>query len=196
MAGVAAALGSPAVGTLGFVFYESWTGSPGALNMVKGLAAGGVFLAISVATGLRRRAAGRAVDVGYLVASAFIGITLGDTAWLQALQLLGARKTILLNSLQPFIAWIFGVPPFPWPLARDLSASEARRRVVRCLQARRSCASARCRRGPSPGSSSPCLAWASSRSARRSRSLRRRRRAMMVGRRGRRAGGGYGGATL
>ena len=73
MAGVAAALGAPAVGTLGFVFYESWTGSPGALNMVKGLAAGGVFLAISVATGLRRRAAGRAVDVGYLVASAFIG---------------------------------------------------------------------------------------------------------------------------
>ena len=113
MAGVAAALGSPAVGTLGFVFYESWTGSPGALNMVKGLAAGGVFLAISVATGLRRRAAGRAIDMGYLVASAFIGITLGDTAWLQALQLLGARKTILLNSLQPFIAWIFGVPPFP-----------------------------------------------------------------------------------
>jgi hypothetical protein len=33
--GVAAALGAPFVGTLGFVFYESWTGSASALNTVK-----------------------------------------------------------------------------------------------------------------------------------------------------------------
>ena len=54
----------------------------------QGLAAGGVFCALSLSTGARHRFAGRAIDLGYLVLSAFVGITLGDTAWLQALQLL------------------------------------------------------------------------------------------------------------
>ena len=136
-AGVAAALGAPCVGTLGFVFCESalpprppntsapascgaltthvcaradesWTGSASALNTVKGLAAGGLFFALAMATGLRRRVAGRQLDVAYLVLSGFVGITVGDTCWLQALQMLGARRTVLLDSLKPFVAWVFG----------------------------------------------------------------------------------------
>ena len=106
--GVAAALGSPAVGTLGFVFYESWTRSASALNTLKGLAAGAVFCALSLSTGGRHRFAGRATDLAYLVLSAFVGITLGDTAWLHSLQLLGARRVVLLDSLKPFVAWILG----------------------------------------------------------------------------------------
>eukprot|EP01046_Picozoa_sp_COSAG06_P009935 COSAG06_NODE_531_length_14564_cov_23.708400_5_plen_329_part_00 len=106
--GVAAALGSPAVGTLGFIFYESWTKSASGLNMLKGLAAGGVFCVLALATGVRQRFAGGAVDVAYLVLSAFVGITVGDTAWLRALQLLGARRVVLLDSLKPFVAWLLG----------------------------------------------------------------------------------------
>ena len=106
--GVAAALGSPAVGTLGFVFYESWTRSASALNTLKGLAAGVVFCTLSLTTGGRHRFAGRATDLAYLVLSAFVGITLGDTAWLRSLQLLGARRVVLLDSLKPFVAWILG----------------------------------------------------------------------------------------
>eukprot|EP01043_Picozoa_sp_COSAG02_P000762 COSAG02_NODE_14_length_56855_cov_512.793661_43_plen_333_part_00 len=106
--GIAAALGSPAVGTLGFVFYESWTRSASALNTLKGLAAGAVFCTLSLSTGARARFAGRAGDLVYLVLSAFVGITLGDTAWLHSLQLLGARRVVLLDSLKPFVAWILG----------------------------------------------------------------------------------------
>ena len=39
------------------------------------------------------RVAGRSGDIARLLLSAFLGITLGDTAWLQALQLLGATRT-------------------------------------------------------------------------------------------------------
>eukprot|EP01043_Picozoa_sp_COSAG02_P009402 COSAG02_NODE_318_length_24799_cov_9.884615_2_plen_327_part_00 len=106
--GIAAALGSPAVGTLGFVFYESWTRSASALNTLKGLAAGVVFCTLSLSTGGRGRFAERASDLAYLVLSAFVGITLGDTAWLRSLQLLGARRVVLLDSLKPFVAWILG----------------------------------------------------------------------------------------
>ena len=106
--GLAAALGAPAVGTLGFVFYEAWGYSASLLNMVKGLGSGGVFLALALATGMQRRLVGRAGDVGSLVLSAFLGITLGDTAWLEALQLLGATRVILVTSLKPFVAWVFG----------------------------------------------------------------------------------------
>ena len=41
----------------------------------------------------RGRVAGRSGDIARLLLSAFLGITLGDTAWLQALQLLGATRT-------------------------------------------------------------------------------------------------------
>ena len=80
--GLGAALAAPALGTLGFVFYESWAYSASLLNLVKGLGSGGIFLALALARGMRRRVVGRAGDVGYLLLSAFLGITLGDTAWL------------------------------------------------------------------------------------------------------------------
>jgi drug/metabolite transporter (DMT)-like permease len=38
--------------------------------------------------------------VGMLVLSAFLGIAIGDIVWLQALQSLGARKLILVDSVK------------------------------------------------------------------------------------------------
>ena len=46
--------------------------------------------------------------VGYLILSSTIGIVIGDWTWLQALQLLGARRVILMDSLKPFLAALFG----------------------------------------------------------------------------------------
>ena len=42
-----------------------------------------------------------------LVASAFLGIALGDIIWLQALQTLGARRLILVDSIKPFVGAAF-----------------------------------------------------------------------------------------
>jgi drug/metabolite transporter (DMT)-like permease len=46
--------------------------------------------------------------VGFLTLSAFIGITVGDLAWLGALQTLGARRVIVVDTLKPFLAAVLG----------------------------------------------------------------------------------------
>ena len=46
--------------------------------------------------------------VDMLVLSAFLGITIGDIVWLQALQSLGARKLILVDSIKPFVGAFMG----------------------------------------------------------------------------------------
>lgn len=43
-----------------------------------------------------------------LILSSLLGIVIGDVAWLQALQLLGARRVIMVDSLKPFLASILG----------------------------------------------------------------------------------------
>merc|ERR1712216_426202 len=40
---------------------------------------------------------------GYLLLSSLIGIVVGDNMWLQALKLLGTRKTMLMDLLKPFV---------------------------------------------------------------------------------------------
>ena len=42
--------------------------------------------------------------VAWLVVSAFVGIVIGDNLWLHSLQVLGARRVILIDILKPFIA--------------------------------------------------------------------------------------------
>lgn len=47
-------------------------------------------------------------NVGFLVLSSTLGILVGDILWLEALRLLGAKHVIVMDSLKPFIAAIFG----------------------------------------------------------------------------------------
>lgn len=46
--------------------------------------------------------------LGWLVFSGFIGIVVGDTASLQSLRLIGARRYIMIDSLRPFISSLYG----------------------------------------------------------------------------------------
>jgi drug/metabolite transporter (DMT)-like permease len=114
--GVTAALGGPFVMTIGFILWEDhWKGSAFSLNLFKCCTASIGFLILSVSV-----RAGRDEDqlfppdiftkesVGFLLLSSTIGIVIGDLMWLEGLRLLGARRTIMMDSLKPFLAALFG----------------------------------------------------------------------------------------
>jgi drug/metabolite transporter (DMT)-like permease len=114
--GVAAALGGPFIMTIGFIIWEDhWKGSAFALNLFKCCTASIGFLVLSLSV-----RAGKDDDrlfasdiftrpaVGFLFLSSTIGIVIGDWTWLKGLQLLGARRVIMMDSLKPFLAALFG----------------------------------------------------------------------------------------
>lgn len=134
--GVIAAMGAPVVMSLGLLLWEKyWIGSAVMLNAVKCTIATVFFLAAvpfriqawrdglqltpkdlapltSNATASMQNSDRPDVPrVEMLVLSAFLGIALGDIVWLLALQALGARKLILVDSVKPFcgalFAWLF-----------------------------------------------------------------------------------------
>jgi drug/metabolite transporter (DMT)-like permease len=114
--GIAAALSAPLVMTIGFLFWQDhWKGSSFALNMFKACLASVAFLVTVVISAkidhgspLFPSEVFTTQAVGYLILSSTIGIVIGDWTWLQALQILGARRVILIDSLKPFLAALFG----------------------------------------------------------------------------------------
>ncbi|CAB9511866.1 EamA-like transporter family [Seminavis robusta] len=109
--GIVAALAAPLTMTLGFIVWDNhWTGSAFALNMFKCNLASIWFVVLSATT--RDDPFSAQVftgdSVGFLMLSSAIGILVGDFAWLEALRLLGARKVIVMDSLKPFLAAVFG----------------------------------------------------------------------------------------
>ena len=86
--------------TLGFIVWDKvWTGSAIQLNAFKCTLASAMFAAVlsiwpSEARGLRGtwECGGSETCLPMLLLSAFIGITVGDNVWLQALKVLGARR--------------------------------------------------------------------------------------------------------
>ena len=48
------------------------------------------------------------ISTAMLVLSSFLGIVIGDNTWLQALQILGARKVIIVDSVKPFVGALLG----------------------------------------------------------------------------------------
>ena len=92
--------------TVGFIFWDTvWTGSAFMLNLIKCSLASLMFLAVI----LIFHEEARGLDIGMdcasgsdntvvapclpmLFVSAFVGITIGDNVWLQALKDLGARR--------------------------------------------------------------------------------------------------------
>jgi drug/metabolite transporter (DMT)-like permease len=116
--GVAAALGGPFVMTIGFIIWEDhWKGSAFSLNLFKCCTASIGFLILSLTV----RGQGQDDNeqafpsdiftrqaVGFLFLSSTIGIVIGDLMWLEGLRLLGARRVIMMDSLKPFLAALFG----------------------------------------------------------------------------------------
>jgi drug/metabolite transporter (DMT)-like permease len=129
--GILAALASPLVMTMGFLVWEDhWKGSAYALNMYKCCTASIGFLVLSLTIQSHHESTTEdsargvlfpaeiftAQSVGFLMLSSTIGILIGDWTWLQALQLMGARRVILMDSIKPFLAALFGW----WLLDEDL----------------------------------------------------------------------------
>lgn len=128
--GILAALASPLVMTMGFLVWEDhWKGSAYALNLYKCSTASIGFLVLSLIIQSNHETDDNspggilfpteiftARSVGFLMLSSTIGILIGDWTWLQALQLMGARRVILMDSIKPFLAALFGW----WLLDEDL----------------------------------------------------------------------------
>eukprot|EP00667_Euglena_gracilis_P010630 EG_transcript_10829 len=113
LVGIGAALLAPFLMTVGFIILDKdWGGSAFALNVFKCGLASGLFLVVVVvssAEDMTTAFAGCTTQtVVLLMLSAFLGITLADIALLQALQLLGAKRVIIIETLKPFLAALLG----------------------------------------------------------------------------------------
>ena len=108
--GVAAALGAPFVMSLGLLLWEKhWIGSAVLLNATKCTIATVFFVSLvpmrvhvwKDGLGLNASQEAPVARMDMLLLSSFLGITIGDIVWLVALQRLGARKLILVDSIKP-----------------------------------------------------------------------------------------------
>ena len=108
--GVAAALGAPFVMSLGLLLWEKhWIGSAVLLNATKCTIATVFFVSLvpmrvhvwKDGLGLTASHEAPVARLDMLLLSSFLGITIGDIVWLVALQRLGARKLILVDSIKP-----------------------------------------------------------------------------------------------
>ena len=105
--GLVAAAVSPLLGAVGlFLWGKVWTGDAYALNLVKcSVGSLGFVLVGALARGGDGWLAALTPDaLRWLVASALVGIVVGDNLWLRALRVLGARRVILVDVLKPFVA--------------------------------------------------------------------------------------------
>jgi drug/metabolite transporter (DMT)-like permease len=125
--GVIAACAAPFFMAFGFIIWEKiWKTSGGsafALNMFKCNVAAVGFLVISSILGWTTATSTSTnivtdnhemekiftyQSLSYLILSGFIGIIIGDLAWLEALRLLGATKVLVIDSIKPFTAALMG----------------------------------------------------------------------------------------
>ena len=110
--GIVAALAAPFTMSVGFIVWDNhWAGSAFALNMFKCNLASIGFVVLSAATRPEHPFSSDVFEVrsvGYLMLSSVIGIVVGDWTWLEGLRLLGPRRVIVMDSLKPFLAAVFG----------------------------------------------------------------------------------------
>lgn len=102
---------APLLMTFGFVVWgEEWKGSAFALNLYKCSTAGLLFVLISLAQALHLEdlISSPLVTTYPLALSSLAGIVVGDNLWLLALQIIGARRVILVDSLKPLLAALYG----------------------------------------------------------------------------------------
>lgn len=82
-----------------------------AVNLLKGLVATGLLTVTVLATGAWRDFAGaEPAALGWMAASAVLGLTLGDTAMFAAVRRAGAHTALLLQTLAPVFTALLAVP--------------------------------------------------------------------------------------
>jgi len=124
VSGVLAALAAPFFMALGFVIWDiTWKttgGSAFSLNLFKCNLASIGFLIMSLSLGFSDSSTANHEDgndnddlwkfesIGFLMLSGFIGVIVGDFAWLEALRILGASRVLVIDTIKPFAAVGFG----------------------------------------------------------------------------------------
>jgi len=112
--GIIAAGLSPLAMTVGFtVWGKCWKGSAFSLNIFKCTLAGALFMIICLASSdskLFSAVVSRSSmkNQSKIIFSSFLGIVIGDNAWLLSLQIIGAKQVIVIDTLKPFLAAILG----------------------------------------------------------------------------------------
>ena len=118
--GILSALAAPLLITFGLAIWaELWSGHAIALNLYKCTAASCMFMVVLTGYGVGRiplidedtsssDSDDNSKALLFILVSGTIGITFGDNLWLRALQLLGARRLVLVDSLKPFMAAAMG----------------------------------------------------------------------------------------
>ena len=110
-ASAGAAVGSQLLSVIGQVYWEDWRAGPVALNLFKCSLASCLFalvLATQAGFGIALPAISPTA-FSMLLLSSILGIVVGDVLWLQALQMLGAEKVILLNAFNPTLGALVGI---------------------------------------------------------------------------------------
>jgi drug/metabolite transporter (DMT)-like permease len=121
---IVASVVAPLLMTVGVIVWgDEWQGSAFALNLYKCSTAGLLFILISLgqAFHLDDLVSSPGETTYPLVLSSLAGIVIGDNLWLLALQIIGARRVILVDSLKPLLAALYGtvllresVPAVAW----------------------------------------------------------------------------------
>jgi len=114
--GILAAVAAPFFMAVGFIIWDvTWkksNGSAFALNLFKCNLASIGFLIMSFILGFSKEDEDdnliSTTEIGFLVLSGFIGIVIGDLAWLESLRLLGATRVLVVDTIKPFAAALGG----------------------------------------------------------------------------------------
>ena len=106
---IIAGIFGPGLCTFGlFIWADRWKLGALALNAFKGSFAS-IFLAAVVAATTRNFAEVYTKEaVSQMILASFLGIVVADTWWLLALDILGARRMIAIDSIKPFLSIGFG----------------------------------------------------------------------------------------
>lgn len=118
--GITAALLSPVAMVIGFFIWEgAWKGSGFGLNVFKGSLASMIFIfTISMQGGFHRILTASRESLSFLILSSLLGIVIGDSAWLEALRIIGARRVIVIDSIKPGLGAMLGTfllgEPYGW----------------------------------------------------------------------------------
>lgn len=109
--GFLAALLSPLAMSIGFIIWgKNWKANSYSLNLYKCTLAGMIFMIVSyyVSTSNSNPTNFSLTNDSMIIVSSIIGIIIGDNTWLLALQMIGAKQVIIIDSLKPFCAAIAG----------------------------------------------------------------------------------------
>lgn len=106
---ILAASFTPILGASGCILWEnSWLGSPFALNLFKSVFAGLLFFIVACIFRWPLWMLGSLNDVKWVAIASLLSNVVGDSIWLSALKMIGARRVIMIDATKPLIGSLLG----------------------------------------------------------------------------------------